>query len=147
MNIEFIRELAAIVSANGLTALEVNEGDTKILIEKGGAYPVAEPSPLPQPIMSAPDGISGKPVDSTINFNRLIEVRSPMVGVFYSSPSPDSEQFVRIGSKVQKGDVLCIIESMKLMNEIAAEQDGEIIDIHVKNGDIVEFDQVMFRMN
>jgi len=82
----------------------------------------------------------------SVDFNNLIEVKSPLVGVYYAAPSPDAETFVSIGSKVKKGDVLCIIETMKLMNEIMAEQDGEIVDICVKNGDIAEFGQVLFKM-
>ncbi|MCL1989071.1 MAG: acetyl-CoA carboxylase biotin carboxyl carrier protein [Firmicutes bacterium] len=73
-------------------------------------------------------------------------VKSPMVGVFYASSSPDAAPFVRIGDNVQKGDVLCILEAMKLMNEIHAEKDGKIVDICVKNGDLVEYGQIMFKM-
>jgi len=84
--------------------------------------------------------------NQTVDFNRLVEVKSPLVGVYYSAPSPDAETFVSIGGKVKKGDVLCIIETMKLMNEIVAEQDGEIVDICIKNGDIAEYGQVLFKM-
>jgi acetyl-CoA carboxylase biotin carboxyl carrier protein len=73
-------------------------------------------------------------------------VLSPMLGVFYSSPSPESEPFVKTGSKVKKGDVLCIIEAMKLMNEITAEKDGEITQVLAQNGQIVEFEQVIFKL-
>ena len=69
-----------------------------------------------------------------------------MVGVFYSAPSPDSTPFVAIGSKIKKGDTLCIIESMKLLNEITAEADGEIVDVCIRNGEIAEFGQVLFKM-
>jgi len=78
--------------------------------------------------------------------DNLKEVVSPFVGVFYSAPSPDSEPFVGIGAKVGRGDILCVIETMKLMNEIPAEQDGVIVDICVKNEDIVEYGQVLFKM-
>ena len=70
-----------------------------------------------------------------------------MVGVYYSSPSPDKDSFVRIGTKVKKGDILCILEAMKLMNEIQAEKDGTIVDICAKNGDVVEFGQVLFKVD
>ena len=73
-------------------------------------------------------------------------VTSPMVGVFYASPSPTDPPFVTVGSKVKKGDVLCIIEAMKLMNEITAEEDGEIIDICAGNGSVVEYGQILFKM-
>ena len=73
-------------------------------------------------------------------------VLSPMVGVFYASPSPSDPPFVTVGSKVKKGDVLCIIEAMKLMNEITAEEDGEIIDICTANGSVVEYGQILFKL-
>jgi acetyl-CoA carboxylase biotin carboxyl carrier protein len=69
-----------------------------------------------------------------------------MVGVYYSSFSPDVDPFVTVGSKIKKGDTLCIIEAMKLMNEIHAEYDGEIMDVCVENGDVVEFSQVLFKI-
>ncbi len=87
-----------------------------------------------------------RPGGSTVDFNHVTEVKSPMVGVFYAAPSPDAEPFVQVGSKVKKGDVLCIIEAMKLMNEITAEQDGEIVDICVQNGDVVEYGQTLFKI-
>jgi len=154
MNIENIKALAEITSRYGLTALEVAEGEIRIRIEKEAAR---HGSPLPgSPEMTAaaePDagsydngGDAGDTGAQSVNFNRLIEVKSPLVGVFYSAPSPDSETFVSIGSKVKKGDVLCIIETMKLMNDVTAEQDGEIVDICIKSGDIVEYGQVLFKM-
>ena len=85
------------------------------------------------------------PVGSTIDFNHITEVKSPMVGVFYAAPSPDAQPFVQVGSKVKKGDVLCIIEAMKLMNEITAEQDGTIVEICAQNGQAVEYGTPLFR--
>ena len=73
-------------------------------------------------------------------------VTSPMVGVFYAAPSPDKDPYVTVGSKVQKGDVLCLIEAMKLMNEVTAEQSGEITDICVDNGQVVEYGQTLFKI-
>ena len=90
---------------------------------------------------------SGEPLDDPgLDFNAISLVTSPMVGVFYATPAPDQEPFVKVGSKVKKGDVLCIIEAMKLMNEITAEQDGEVVDICVKSGDVVEFGQPLFKI-
>jgi len=83
---------------------------------------------------------------SYVDFSQLTEIKSPLVGVYYAAPSPDAETFVSIGSKVKKGDILCIIETMKLMNEITTEQDGEIVDICIKNGDIAEYGQVLFKI-
>lgn len=139
MNIENIKVLAEVMNDYGLTRLEIEENETKIRLEKGTS---AAPSPAVVPPL-----IQNITMDEqSVDFNRLVEIKSPMIGIFYSAPSPDLESFVNIGSKVKKGDVLCIIESMKLMNEIPAEQDGEIVDICVKNGDIVEFGQVLFKI-
>lgn len=148
MNIKNIKALAEIVSQNRLTKLEVCDGDIKICLEK---------EPIPSPIINAPFVASEKTEinddeqiaelkSATVDFNNIKEVKAPIVGVFYSAPAPDSDPFVTMGSKVKKGDVLCIIEAMKLMNEITAECDGEIIDICVKNGDIAEFGQVLFKI-
>jgi len=147
MNIENIKALAEIASAYGLTTLEVVDGETRIRIEKGRP---AEHSQQPEAQSSFDASIHAPGADAyntePLDFNRLIEVKSPLVGVFYSAPSPDSETFVSIGSKVKKGDVLCIIETMKLLNDVTAEQDGEIVDICIKSGDIAEYGQVLFKM-
>jgi len=159
MNLENVKALADVLCAKGLSAIEVGEGVNRIRIEReiSGASsstqaakaPVQATAPsVESPAASAPTtppaaiDTSGQSVD----FNNLTEVKSPLVGVYYAAPSPDAETFVSIGSKVKKGDVLCIIETMKLMNEITAEQDGEIVDICIKNGDIAEFGQVLFKM-
>jgi acetyl-CoA carboxylase biotin carboxyl carrier protein len=145
MNIENIKALAEILQKTGLTSLEVCEGDTKIKLERApsaASEQIAFHSPVvpqsPVPIAQT------EPV--TLDFNRIVEIKSPIVGVFYSASSPDAEPYISIGSRVKKGDVLCIIEAMKLMNEITAECDGEIVDICVRNGDIVEFGQVLFKI-
>jgi len=158
MNLENVKALADVLCAKGLSAIEVGEGDNRIRIERemsaismltqptSIAVPsVAPAAPVAIEETTAPPAISDANGQS-IDFNRLVEVKSPLVGVYYAAPSPDAETFVSIGSKVKKGDVLCIIETMKLMNEITAEQDGEIVDICVKNGDIAEFGQVLFKM-
>ena len=99
--------------------------------------------------MTVAPAVEAAPVaaaDAGADFNAAKMVTSPMVGVFYASPSPTDPPFVTVGSKVKKGDVLCIIEAMKLMNEITAEEDGEIIDICATNGSVVEYGQILFKM-
>jgi len=151
MDIEKIKALTEILSAGGLSAIEVGEGENRIRIERAlCASPVQKelsPAYLHTPAAAMIPDEKEDSSEKTIDFNRLIEVKSPLVGVYYAASSPDAEPFVSIGSKVKKGDVLCIIETMKLMNEIVAEQDGEIVDICVKNGDIAEFGQVLFKMH
>ena len=158
MNLENVKALADVLNAKGLSAIEVGEGDNRIRIEKtttvsAQTQPAAAQMQAPAtsaeataPIVSSAPEASSQANNQSVDFNHLIEVKSPLVGVYYAAPSPDAETFVSIGSKVKKGDVLCIIETMKLMNEIHAEHDGEIVDICVKNGDIAEFGQVLFKM-
>jgi acetyl-CoA carboxylase biotin carboxyl carrier protein len=142
MNMEHVKVLAEIVNINGLTKLEICEGDTKISIEK---MMQSEMAHIPK-VTTSIEQLSSVDHHEMVDFNRITEVKSPIVGVFYAAPSPDVEPFVTIGSKVKKGDVLCIVEAMKLMNEITAECDGEIVDICVKNGEITEFGQVLFKI-
>ena len=145
MNIRQIRELAQIVRENGLSALEISENDSKIRIECAhGEVVVAAPAPAAVPAMEAPAPVIRE--EAAVDFNRVHEIKSPMVGVFYASPSPDSKPFVEIGQKVKKGDVVCIIEAMKLMNELTADQDGEVVDVCVNNGDVVEYGQPLFKL-
>lgn len=101
---------------------------------------------MQQPASQAPLKAETNNESDVMDYNKLIDVKSPMVGVFYAAPSPDSEPFVTKGTKVKKGDVLCIIEAMKLMNEVVAECDGEITEILPKSGELVEFGQVLFRI-
>ena len=150
MNIKTIRELAGILQDANLTALELEEGETRIRLEKSAPAQIIQssvPGPLPMASMPEQAPASGEPLDDPgLDFNAISLVTSPMVGVFYATPAPDQEPFVKVGSKVKKGDVLCIIEAMKLMNEITAEQDGEVVDICVKSGDVVEFGQPLFKI-
>lgn len=144
MNLRNIRELVQLLENSGLSVLEVSEADTKIRLEKGtvperpAAPVVLQPAVVPQTVQTVQDG--------AVDFNNITEIKSPMVGVFYSAPAPDAEPYVSVGKKVKKGDVLCIIEAMKLMNEITSEVDGEIVDICVENGQVVEYAQILFKV-
>lgn len=154
MNIKQIKALAQILAQNDLSALEINEGETHIRLERtvaqsaaqAGAVLVAPPMPAAA-AQSAQEAPASAPVeDPGVDFNDVFEAKSPLVGVFYAAPSPGAEPFVRVGSRVEKGDVLCIVEAMKLMNEIQAERDGEIVDICAHDGDVVEFGQTLFKL-
>ena len=149
MNIKQIRELAQIVSENGLSAIEVAEGENRVRIERAVAAPAAVPAVVSMPApVAAPAAPAPAPAaeETNVDFNRTREIKSPMVGVFYAAPSPDAKPFVEVGSKVKKGDIVCIVEAMKLMNEITAEFDGEVVDICVHNGDVVEYGQTLFKL-
>ncbi len=152
MKMSDIRTLAELVEKHGLTALDYAEGEAHIRIERTpapvtAAVPAAPAVPAAAPAAApAPAAEPVKDEDTGADFNAAKMVLSPMVGVFYASPSPSDPPFVTVGSKVKKGDVLCIIEAMKLMNEITAEEDGEIIDICAANGSVVEYGQILFKL-
>jgi acetyl-CoA carboxylase biotin carboxyl carrier protein len=139
-NIDEIKELIALLESSSLAVLEVKEGDSKVHLEKPGnitvnntgVAPVAAPAAVPAAPAAAPAAETGK----TIN--------APIVGVFYAAPSPDAEPYVSVGKRVKKGDVVCIIEAMKCMNEIQAEEDGEITAVLANNGELVEYGQPLF---
>ncbi len=145
MNVKQIRELAQIARENGLSAIEITEGESHVRIERAAA-PAAAPAPVAAPAEEAAPAAAPAREETNVDFNRAREIKSPMVGVFYAAPSPDAKPFVEVGSRVKKGDVVCIVEAMKLMNEIAAEFDGEVVDICVHNGDVVEFGQTLFKL-
>ena len=127
---EEIRSYAGLMEELQLTGLEVEAEGVRFRLEPQGA-----------PVAAAP-AQSGKSEAA----GDLVEVTSPMVGVFYSSPAENAEPFVTTGSHVKKGDVLCIIEAMKLMNEITAECDGTIVEIGAGNNQVVDYGHVLFRM-
>lgn len=144
MNIKQIKELAQIVRENGLSALEVSENESKIRIECEQKPVSAVEAPASAPVQQT---ISlTRQEEAPVDFNRTREIKSPMVGVFYAAPAPDAKPFVEVGSRVQKGDVVCIVEAMKLMNEITAEFDGEVVDVCVRSGDVVEYGQTIFKL-
>lgn len=148
MRISEIQKLAEIMERYSLTAVRLGEGEERVELERGAVVaPVVQPAVLPTAPSMPIVGESAVSVEThTPSEISSSDVRSPMVGVFYSAPSPDAEPFVKIGDRVHKGDVLCIIEAMKLMNEITAESDGEVVDICVENGQLVEFDQCLMRI-
>lgn len=137
MNIKDIAALAEIVKQNELTKLEIN--GENIVIERAAQVVQAAP------ILNAVQPAVPEPI-AEVKEKEGVYVKSPAVGVFYTAPSPDSKPFVAVGDTVHKGDTLCIIEAMKLMNEINSEMDGEIAEICVGNGQVVEYDQPLFRI-
>ena len=146
MDIRKIKKLIELVEESGINELEISEGEESVRISRGmpmmaaptqmmQAAPVASPAATPQapaPEVAAPAKVSGH------------EVRSPMVGTFYEAASPDAPAFVEVGQHVNAGDTLCIIEAMKMMNQIEADKSGVIKAILAKNEDAIEFDQPLF---
>jgi acetyl-CoA carboxylase biotin carboxyl carrier protein len=153
MDIRKVKKLIELLESSGIAELEITEGEESVRIARvptGApvyAAPVAAAPPAAAPIAAAtaPGAIpvAGEPADTPEG----TRVEAPMVGTFYSSPSPDAEPFVKVGDEVSPGDTLCIIEAMKMMNQIEAEVGGRIAAIQVQNGDPVEFGQILFVIN
>ncbi len=136
MNLDELKELILMLDQTSITELEVQKDNFKISLRKGTANNSQSSSAIPQPLIKEAEVKDG-------NAN-LIEVLSPMVGTFYSAPSPDTPAYVNVGDYVKKGQTLCILEAMKLMNEIKAECDGVILEITAENAEAIEYDQVLF---
>jgi len=160
MTVDEIRELIALASETGVAELEVQRGDNRVRIRRAAfvappeivvappayAAPVAAPAHAAPaaPAAAAPPAETHKEKEAKGTDPGLSLVKSPIVGTFYESPSPDAPPFVRVGERVQPGKVLCIIESMKLMNEIEAETSGILESKLVINGQPVEYGEALF---
>jgi acetyl-CoA carboxylase biotin carboxyl carrier protein len=152
MDLRKLKKLIDLVQESGIAELEITEGEEKVKIVKGGAVavtsaapaaalvaqaaapaaPAAAPAPAPAPATEPEPGQEGH------------VVKAPMVGTFYRSPSPDAKPFIEVGQAVKEGDTICIIEAMKLMNEIEADASGVVKAILVENGQPVEYGQPLF---
>ncbi|MBT8399546.1 MAG: acetyl-CoA carboxylase biotin carboxyl carrier protein [Rhodothermia bacterium] len=169
MDLDKIRDLLRLVAESGVAEVEIEEDDFKLVIRRDtptvtvqspvsymqpfqGMYPPPVPSPVPHNAGPAPHGPPAQSSQtpsvegdsSSPEGASGITVKAPIVGTFYRSPSPDADAFVNVGDTIAKGDVLCIIEAMKLMNEIEAEASGVVKKILVENAQPVEFDQPLF---
>ena len=139
MNESNIRKYAKLMKELDLTGLEITEDNKVVRLERTPGIN-AEPSVLPQPVPEQEKAVPEPKAEAGDC------VLSPIVGVFYAAPAENAEPFVKVGDTVKKGDTLCIIEAMKLMNEITAEQDGTIVEICVTNGQVVEYGSPLFRI-
>ncbi|WP_431786387.1 acetyl-CoA carboxylase biotin carboxyl carrier protein [Vibrio harveyi] len=151
MDIRKIKKLIELVEESGIAELEISEGEESVRISRSGpaaapapvhyaAAPVAAPAPAPvaaAPVADAPAMAAEAPAAVPAGH----QVLSPMVGTFYRSPSPDAKSFVEVGQSVNAGDTLCIVEAMKMMNQIEADKSGVVTAILVEDGQPVEFDQ------
>ena len=145
--IDYIEKLAKIIADNELTEISLEDGEQAITIRKDLAEvittaPVAAPISAPAPVVCQTT-VNPAVVEVEKDAPKGKAITSPMVGTFYAASSPEAEPFVEIGKTISEGDVVCIIEAMKLMNEIKAEHSGKVTQICVKNGDPVEFGQVL----
>jgi acetyl-CoA carboxylase biotin carboxyl carrier protein len=161
MDLDFVQSLIKALDESGLDSIEIKRGRTRIRLAKTpsadagaastvaagpGLAPTAVPVEASAAHTAAPEG--GGPSSVTPSAHSgLIDVKSPMVGTFYRSPAPDAVSYVELGATVSPGETLCIIEAMKLMNELECEVSGVIREICVENGEPVEFGQVLFRVS
>ena len=158
LNFNELRELVTTLSQTDISELTLKSGDFELTLRKQGALAVLTPpevAPVPlHPLMAetvtpptvAPHTSPSPSTPPPSVDNPLQEITSPVVGTFYRSPAPDEPPFVNVGDRVQAGQTVCIIEAMKLMNELEAEVSGEIVEILVENSQPVEFGQVLMRV-
>jgi acetyl-CoA carboxylase biotin carboxyl carrier protein len=155
MNLKEIQQLIEIVNVSSLDEVIIKDGQSEITLRRNSskaqavlptAPVVAQPVQASQPLSRPTVQEQPAPAVAEKAASDLIEIHSPIVGTYYRSPSPDSLPFVKEGEKVKPGDVLCIIEAMKLMNEIESEVSGTIVEVLVENGQPVEYNQVLFRV-
>jgi len=143
MDIRKIKKLIELVEESGINELEISEGEESVRICRGGAVVQAAPIIQAAPVMQvAPTAAAAEAAAPAAISGHI--VRSPMVGTFYASASPDSPSFVEVGQHVNAGDTLCILEAMKMMNQIEADKSGVIKEILAVNEDAIEFDQPLF---
>jgi acetyl-CoA carboxylase biotin carboxyl carrier protein len=151
MNVDAIKQILDLVREHELTEFELEQGGVKLRVRKQGAAPPASapapqmvPMPAPPPIAAVPAALAAVPAAPAEEVLELSVITSPIVGTFYRSPDPSSPVFVEVGQRVKKGQTLCIIEAMKLMNEIESEYEGEIVKVYVENGQPVQYGERLF---
>lgn len=162
IDLEFLERLIRAIDESSLDSIEIERGGTRVRLAKTpdfGQAPMAAPvqvaasapaaavaPPLPAPPLAQAPESETAPAEAAPASN-LVDIESPMVGTFYGAPAPDAPSYVEQGTRVAKGDTLCIIEAMKLMNELECEVSGTIVEVCVENAQPVEYGQVLFRVD
>ncbi|MCO4792677.1 MAG: acetyl-CoA carboxylase biotin carboxyl carrier protein [Bacteriovoracaceae bacterium] len=146
MSFKKLEEFIQLAKDSGVSSLKFESKDEKYSVTIGGGEVVhSYPAPVPQaPVVTTGAAVNNS--SSGASTDGLVEITSPFVGTFYRSSSPGSDAYVKLGDRIEPGKVLCIVEAMKIMNEIEAETTGEIVEICVENENYVEFGQVLFRI-
>jgi acetyl-CoA carboxylase biotin carboxyl carrier protein len=152
MDIRKVKKLIELLDETGVAEIEIKEGEESVRISRHPTGPAmqayapqyAYAPPPPAPPAAAPAGAPAATAAAPARIPPENAVTAPMVGTFYSAPSPGAKAFVEIGSEVKPGDVLCIIEAMKMMNQIESDKAGKVVSVLAKNGDPVEFGQTLF---
>ncbi|MCC5861126.1 MAG: acetyl-CoA carboxylase biotin carboxyl carrier protein [Gammaproteobacteria bacterium] len=154
MDIRKVKKLIELLEESGISEIEIREGEESVRISRhpppgtGGGYAPPQFMPPPAQMISAPLQTAATAAQATEEPAKPkgTPVTAPMVGTFYSAPSPGARPFVEIGDHVNVGDTLCIIEAMKMMNQIEADLSGTVLSIEVENGEPVEFGQILFTL-
>ena len=159
MNKKYIQSLIRLVEESEIESLEVSRWGSRVKITQklqassnghnGSAVVVAAPPPTVEATQSAakPQKAAEPPAQVADNKSNLVEIKSPMVGTFYRAPAPDADPYVSVNERITEGQVVCIVEAMKLMNEIESEVSGRVVETLVENAKPVEFGQVLFRID
>lgn len=155
IDLEFLQSLIRAMDESGLDSIEIERGGTRVRLSKTPAGTVVASGTSPAPA-GWPAGAAAAPAQAGsgseeegsagVESSHLVEIESPMVGTFYRAPAPDAPPYVDVGDRVSTGDTLCIIEAMKLMNELEAEVSGTVAEVCVENAEPVEYGQVLFRI-
>ena len=156
-DLDRLRELVELMEKHGLTEINLRRGDERWQLRRGGGEVALQPiaptasfaaPTTPPPLPAATGGAESSPASSPAEAEEsgLIDIKSPTVGTFYAAPSPEDPPFVTVGSKVEPETVVCLVEAMKVFNQIPAEVSGTIVKILVNNGDPVEFGQPLFKV-
>jgi acetyl-CoA carboxylase biotin carboxyl carrier protein len=147
MDIRKVKKLMELLEQSGMAEIEIKEGEESVRISRFGDAPqMMVPAQMMAAPMATPIAPAATPVAAAEALEPVIDghpITSPMVGTFYSSPSPSAKAFVSVGQHVNQGDTICIIEAMKIMNQIEADQSGTVVEIIVNDGDAVEFGQTL----
>ncbi len=145
INFQELRELIAAIANTDVVELNLKNADFELAVKKnpGVVTTVVATNNAPQPVVSAIDVVAAP---ATVD-KKWVEVKSPMVGTFYRAPAPDEPSFASVGDRIAVGQTVCIIEAMKLMNELEAETSGQVMEILVENGQPVEFGQILMYVN
>ena len=144
MDIRKVKKLIELLDESGIAEIEITEGEESVRISRypqGGAIAPAHTAPVPV-VAASTTTTAAETAPEPIADGK--KVTAPMVGTFYRSPSPEAEPFVKIGDKIHAGDTLCVIEAMKMMNQIEAEVSGTILSVEIESGEPVEFGQTLF---
>ena len=156
MNLDELKQLLQLLDEREIAEFELEEGDLKVRVRRGAHHPVSAPHnvapsvPSPTAAVAAPAppaaaiAASAPLAASEVVDDGLVAVKSPIVGTFYRSPDPNSPPFVSVGDRIRVGQVLCIVEAMKLMNEIEAETAGEVVRVHKESGQPVQYGETLF---